>query len=250
VNTVNKLTRAACVSLALFFSPALWADTLPFMMEWSLGKQLAMESMKEWGLPIKNKKIHKYVNFTAVAVGMNSLRPHMNYRVVILDNEKIKARGFPGGLIVITKGLLKTLANEAELAGVLAHHIAHITHRHDLKTLEQSPLSKTLKNLDATNPEHLKSPPFQKAVTRLKQSVFRQHAHTKHMALEADNAAVESLYRTGYDPRSLLHVLKKNRPHFAKARIKALKQKLADYDDLDDTTRVAKRFKKRIKKLK
>ena len=58
----------------------------------------------------------------------------------VLDTEDINAFAAPGGYVFVTKGLYRRLNNEAELAGVLGHEIAHVTAAHHLKVLKQSSL--------------------------------------------------------------------------------------------------------------
>ena len=64
-------------------------------------------------------------------------RPTLNYHFAILNSQEQNAFAAPGGYIFITVGLLKTLKNEAELAGVLAHEIAHVTKQHMLETIRR-----------------------------------------------------------------------------------------------------------------
>ncbi|MBX5481865.1 MAG: M48 family metalloprotease [Myxococcaceae bacterium] len=61
-----------------------------------------------------------------------SERPHLAWTFSILDSDTVNAWSTPGGLVFVTRGLLKKVENEAQLAGVLAHEIAHVTGRHAL----------------------------------------------------------------------------------------------------------------------
>ena len=56
--------------------------------------------------------------------------PNREFTFTLLDSPDINAFALPGGLIYINRGLLAYLDSEAELAGVIAHEIGHITERH------------------------------------------------------------------------------------------------------------------------
>jgi len=62
-----------------------------------------------------------------------SSRPALPWVFGVIDNETPQAFSTPGGYVFVTTGLLKKLGNEAQLAGVLAHEIAHVASKHGLK---------------------------------------------------------------------------------------------------------------------
>src|SRR5437016_14624647 len=66
-----------------------------------------------------------------------SLRPNMLYKFHVVQSREINGFSLPGGHVYITTALLR-LANDNELAAVLAHEIGHIVARHSLKTLQKS----------------------------------------------------------------------------------------------------------------
>ena len=56
----------------------------------------------------------------------------------MLDTDGVNAFAAPGGFIHITRGALGLIGNEAELAGVLAHEITHVTEKHTIKAIQKS----------------------------------------------------------------------------------------------------------------
>ncbi len=64
-------------------------------------------------------------------------RRELNYEFYVLDTDMVNAFAAPGGYIFVTKGILKAMADEAELAGVLGHELGHVTARHSMKALEK-----------------------------------------------------------------------------------------------------------------
>ncbi|HKO36144.1 MAG TPA: M48 family metallopeptidase [Pyrinomonadaceae bacterium] len=65
-----------------------------------------------------------------------SARPNLLYKFHVIESREINGFALPGGHIYITTGLLK-IANDSELASVLAHEVGHIAARHSLKTLKK-----------------------------------------------------------------------------------------------------------------
>ena len=76
-----------------------------------------------------NPDMNRYVNLVGTAVARQSGRSVV-YHFGILDTDVVTAVSLPGGYVFITRGALANLKNEAELAGVLAHEIAHVDRRH------------------------------------------------------------------------------------------------------------------------
>ena len=61
----------------------------------------------------------------------------LNFKFFILDTDKVNGYACPGGIVFITKGMLKMIRTEAELASVLAHEIAHVARHHGMLEMEE-----------------------------------------------------------------------------------------------------------------
>ena len=77
----------------------------------------------------------KYINLVGKSLAYQSGRPELVFRFGILETQDINAFAAPGGYILVTRGVLKLAKNESELAGVLAHEIAHVSHKHMYKDI-------------------------------------------------------------------------------------------------------------------
>ena len=71
-----------------------------------------------------------YINAIGQRLVANSSRPNDTFTFTLLDSPDINAFALPGGFIYVNRGLLAYLETEAELAGVIAHEIGHITENH------------------------------------------------------------------------------------------------------------------------
>jgi Zn-dependent protease with chaperone function len=105
--------------------------------------QDAVREMKLAGLmppEVDNPVVKKYVTSLAHRVGKHSdLRVPLN--VTVLNSKEVNAFALPGGFLFIQRGLLEAAENEAQLAGVLAHEIAHVTGRHGHRLMKRATIS-------------------------------------------------------------------------------------------------------------
>lgn len=107
--------------------------------EKEIGFQSAIILTKRYGY-YNNPKINDYVNTVGKNIAKKvSKRPDIDYNFYVLDTPEINAFAVPGGFIFITKGALKVLSNEAELAGILSHEIAHVELGHGLESIASNP---------------------------------------------------------------------------------------------------------------
>src|SRR3981081_1012194 len=96
--------------------------------EIALGKQLAQEVERQAKI-IDDPVIAEYVN----RVGQNLVRnsdAKVPFTIKVIDTEEVNAFALPGGFFFVNSGLLLKADSEAELAGVMAHEIAHVAARH------------------------------------------------------------------------------------------------------------------------
>jgi beta-barrel assembly-enhancing protease len=89
---------------------------------------------------VKDEALQKYVNQVGRWVASQSERADLPWKFGVIESADINAFAAPGGYVLITKGLYQRLQNEAQLAGVLGHEIAHVVKKHQLKVLQKQQL--------------------------------------------------------------------------------------------------------------
>ena len=104
--------------------------------EIALGEQL-MSGILGAAPLYESDRIQRYVNQVGRIVASRSERPNLPWRFAVLDSPLANAGAAPGGQIYITTGLLFRMRTEAELAGALAHEIAHVVQKHQLKAYQK-----------------------------------------------------------------------------------------------------------------
>jgi predicted Zn-dependent protease len=150
-----------------------------------------------------------YLNLVGRNLARQVERQDVTWRFAVLDTPSINAMAFPGGIVVITRGLYELVTSEDELAAVLAHEIAHVNRRHQWKVIQQQKLVALAGNAVA------KSDPGRAAelVADLGTKLIARGLD-KASEFEADRDGVVIAARAGYDSSALIAVME---------RLKALK---------------------------
>ena len=92
---------------------------------------------------VKDDALQLYMNKVGRWVASQSERADLPWKFGVIESADINAFAAPGGYVLITKGLYQKMTNEAQLAGVLGHEIAHVVKKHQLKVLQKQQLLST-----------------------------------------------------------------------------------------------------------
>jgi predicted Zn-dependent protease len=223
-----------------------------------LGEAVAVEAFSRFGGEYPNQAWNRYINLVGKTIAEVSDRPTLNYHFAILNSQEQNAFAAPGGYIFITVGLLKTLKNEAELGGVLAHEVAHVTKKHMLETIRRGAVLGSVSELSLTamkqNPEM-----FSSAIDQMTELLFTKGLD-KDKEFEADVVGIEYAYRAGYHPKGLkdyLQTLAKEEGHVESKfftthpstalRISKIDMLLKDYSDIKNLPFLTTRFQQYVK---
>lgn len=168
-----------------------------------IGRQIAGNLLGAVPL-VRDDALQRYVNLVGNWVALQSGRNDVTWRFGVLDTEDINAFAAPGGYVFVTRGLYRLLNNEAELAGVLGHEIAHVTQKHHLKVLKQSTLIGALGQA-ASNKAQGSDQIVQNLIGNGAEIMAR--GLDKDAEFEADRIGMVFAARAGYDPWGLPTVL-------------------------------------------
>lgn len=181
-------------------------DMYSIQSEIALGKQLSQEVEKTSKL-ISDPVIVDYVN----KVGQNLVRnsdAQVPFTIKVIDDEHINAFALPGGFFYVNSGVLLHADNESELAGVMAHEIAHVCARHQTRNVTKANIMQILSiPVIMTLPGTLagygiyEGMNFAIPLTYLK---FSRDAER-----EADYLGLQYMYKAGYDPNGMINIFEK-----------------------------------------
>jgi predicted Zn-dependent protease len=167
--------------------------------EKEMGRDFVKEAAKQIDL-IEDPELVEYVTMIGEPIIEGAQPMNYRFRFHIVDNPTINAFAVPGGHIYLFSGLILKARNVNEVAGVIAHELAHVKHRHTAEMVGKG----TLVNL-ATLAAVLLSRGNQ-AVTAGAAGAGRalQLSFSRDFEREADRYGLFYLYEARYDPHGLL----------------------------------------------
>jgi predicted Zn-dependent protease len=172
--------------------------------EIALGKQLANEVERQAKI-VDDPIIGEYVN----RVGQNLVRnsdAKVPFTIKVLDSEEVNAFALPGGYFFVNSGLILRADSESELAGVMAHEIAHVAARHGTRQATRGELINI-----ATIPLLFMGGWAGYAIRQGAGLAIPMGflAFTRGMEREADYLGLQYMYKAGYDPTSFVDFFEK-----------------------------------------
>jgi predicted Zn-dependent protease len=159
---------------------------------------------------VNNPGVQQYVNRVGRWLSLHAERPDLEWHFGVLDSPNVNAFATPGGYIFVTRGLVERMRSESELAGVLAHEIAHVVKKHHLKAIQQGAWNRVGGNvaseyLNQRSRSPLASAAGQQLIGGMKEIMLK--GLSKEDEYEADRMGVVIAARAGYDPYGLVSVI-------------------------------------------
>ncbi|MCY1017340.1 M48 family metallopeptidase [Pyxidicoccus sp. MSG2] len=204
--------------------------------EYALGGALTVHFVQRGGglmfSTAEEKKLHDYVNIVGKNLAAQSLRPTLDWTFGVLnDTEQFNALSAPGGYVLVTRRLLMEVDNEGQLAGALAHEIAHGVLKHAIRQYNEQKVEacKTarwaeaggkvllsvanantlLAALETGGTLDLDNEPGLLAYLTEKTLAAFDDGNKPELEFEADRMAVQLMLSAGYDPAAYLGLISK-----------------------------------------
>ncbi|MFN3454975.1 MAG: M48 family metallopeptidase [Pseudobdellovibrio sp.] len=158
---------------------------------------------------MNNAEAQNYVNDLGMWIALQSEQPSLAWRFGIIDTDDYNAFSMPGGIILISRGVVKNCATEAELAGVLAHEISHVLKKHHVKALQQEAQRLGLSQLSdeiSKGSKNKETAALASSVVKAGSSLYAKGLD-KDDEFEADRMGVVLAVRAGYSSAGLVRVL-------------------------------------------
>lgn len=175
--------------------------------ELAIGKEVVAATLGSYP-PLKNQDLQHRLNQIGVWVALQSSRPELPWRFAAVESETINAFAAPGGTILVTRGMLNHVTNEAELACVLGHEIGHVTRRHHIAVLQKSLLVAAGASALSVASKSGGSEEYRKLLIGESKVIFTRKLD-RSSEREADEDGVLLAARAGYDPAACLNFMQR-----------------------------------------
>ena len=158
---------------------------------------------------VNDKPLQRYVNMVCATVVEQSALYDVDLTVLVLDDKTINAFAVLGGYIFVTLGLVKQCRDESELAGVIAHEIAHVYRRHGLQEMSKRIVGiradMAFSELDEEIGETTEEDEEMEALV---DQTYEKIVHPRLLSyeIEADRIGAILVANAGYDPFGLVRI--------------------------------------------
>jgi predicted Zn-dependent protease len=207
---IKKILFVFGIFMCLTFCSTFSASALTVEDEKKLGKEF-YEKLERKGVFLNDRKINDYFNTIGQSILSQGKTSPFSFTFTVIKNPGINAFATPGGYVYVYSGLIKISENEAQVAGVLAHEIAHVKCRHIAKILEKS------KKVGIATMAAILAGAFigggdetTAAVTTfsIAAAASMNLKYTREHEEEADRMGMSYLVKAGYDGKGMLDFLK------------------------------------------
>ena len=184
--------------------------------EYYLGRGVAATLLGRYQ-PLRAPAANDYLNLLGQSLAQYSTLPNTvgGYRFLLLDSSEINAFAAPGGLILVTRGLVQCAGSEDELAAVLAHEIAHVQLGHGIGSIKQARKTEALMTLGSIAASSVPGLAAVNSLNSLFGGAINDMVHTlavngysRGAELKADQAALVILREAGYSEAALASMLR------------------------------------------
>jgi predicted Zn-dependent protease len=208
--------RIVCCALGFGLLIALWSgcainpitgdEELMFFSpedDVALGRKYAPSVEKELGGRIPDENIQSYVSQVGQRIARVCHRPDLSYHFVAVEEGGANALAMPGGYVYITKGLLKELTSEAELAAILGHEVGHVVARDTMETM-----SRQIGMTALVAAAHVGSASSEVARASVFITGFLSLQYSRDDEKQADLTGLSYMVQAGYDPNGMVDTMR------------------------------------------
>ncbi len=173
--------------------------------EIALGEKTFPKALQQMGGELPDPVLAAYLSEVGGRLARVSHRPELPYRFKVVNDSSPNAFALPGGFIAVTRGLLVTLENEAQLAAVLGHEVGHVTSRHSVQGMQRGTLlNVALAVVSGATGDSGYGVAAEQAGQLAASLVDR--SYSREQERESDRLGIDYMVRAGYDPQGAVQL--------------------------------------------
>ena len=168
-----------------------------------------MRDIRMSGQVVEDPQVTEYINEIGLRIAAQTNDGDHSFTFFVVDDPRINAFALPGGYVGVHTGLIEASRNEDELAGVLAHEVAHVTQRHIARAIHANSRQSILTTALMLGAMILgaaggSSDAVQGAVAVAQGTAIQQQINfTRSNEYEADRIGISALAAAGFDPHGM-----------------------------------------------
>ena len=178
--------------------------------------RMIMEDLRKRGQLLNDPEVAEYINNVGHRLSANANAGEQEFTFFVVNDKRINAFALPGGFIGVNSGLILATENESELAGVLAHEIAHVTQNHierRLAATQQASLAATAAIFAAIivgTTTDVPTDAVTGGILAAEGAAIQQIINnTRENEYEADRLGITTLSESGFDPLGMPSLFRK-----------------------------------------
>lgn len=197
---IPHVAQASWLDLILNGVQVIQLSNISDRQEVQIGKQINNELVSKEIRLYRNSEINRYIQQIGQRLARESKRPDIPYTFQVVNDKSINAFATMGGFVYMNTGLIAAAENEAELASVMSHEIAHIVARHAIQQMRQSAIARGVAAAAGLDRSTLVNIGVDLALRR---------PNSRKDELEADQLGLRNLEQAGYAPSAMVSFMEK-----------------------------------------
>jgi len=214
IEAVKGVTTYGPSAIKLSAGAAKAAKPVSDIEEYYIGRSVAAKILAFYPVSA-DEELTQYVSLIGMSIAINSERPETygGYHFAVLETDELIALACPGGIILVSKGLISLTRNEDEVAAILAHELAHVYHQDGVNAIKSSKWSKVLTIVGSAAAQQLGSEEFAQLAQAFESSIedvvetLVVKGYSREQEYMADKTAMTLLLNAGYDPAAMKNLL-------------------------------------------
>lgn len=188
------------------------------MQRFQLGYEVSANFLGEYKPLPQNHPTSLYLAKVGTTVALGSTAPYQfrHYTFLLVEDDELNAFAAPGGIILVTQGMMEFLQNEDELAAILGHEVAHVELDHGIRSVGRENIIRFFNLIaDAAIQQSGGSDKSKKMIIALSKKIMDvlmnkiRQGYSVDVESEADRRSVEICHALGYDPYALPRLLER-----------------------------------------